>query len=60
MAADKTDTTLDVLNSMEEREVLAYLVAHAMELSEMALKAGQPQASALLTLAVSNLRKDAG
>ncbi|GLQ22895.1 hypothetical protein GCM10007853_07690 [Algimonas ampicilliniresistens] len=60
MASNKTDTTLDILNSMEEREILAYLVAHALELSEMALNAGQPQASALLTLAASNLRKDAG
>ncbi|GLQ21339.1 hypothetical protein ACFFUB_11075 [Algimonas porphyrae] len=43
-----------------EAETLAYLVAQAEELSELALKSGKPEASALFTLALSDLRKKAG
>lgn len=46
-------------NTLVDQEYLEQLIAEAMALSERALKAGQPQASALLTLAVSDLRKSA-
>jgi len=41
------------------KEHIAELMQQALELSELALKAGLPQASALLTLAASDLRKNA-
>lgn len=56
MTQDTTDLSSD---NLSEDELLAYLVEHALELSELALKVGNPQASALLTLAASNLRTDA-
>jgi hypothetical protein len=48
---------IDGKSEHADKEYLAELVAQAMKLSEMALKAGQPQAYALLTLAASDLRK---
>jgi hypothetical protein len=45
---------------MEEAEVIDYLLELAVELSEIALEAGKPKASALLTLAASNLRTGTG
>lgn len=50
----------DKKSSIPDDESIAYLVAQAQELSELALKSGKPQASALFTLAVSDLRKKVG
>lgn len=56
MALDKTRISLADLSKMDDAEVVEYLLELAVELSEIALEAGKPQASALMTLAASNLR----
>lgn len=56
MAIDKTRISLVDLANMSEAEVIEHLLELAVELSEIALQAGKPKASALLTLAASNLR----
>lgn len=56
MALGKTRISLVDLAKMEEAEVIDYLLELSVELSEIALEAGKPKASALLTLAASNLR----
>ena len=53
---NKTRISLAELADMKDDEVQAYLLELAVELSEAALNAGKPKASALMTLAVSNLR----
>ncbi|GHB02480.1 hypothetical protein GCM10009069_26520 [Algimonas arctica] len=60
VALDKTRISLVDLATMEEADVIDYLLELAVELSEIALEAGKPQASALLTLAASNLRTGTG
>lgn len=61
MDMNKTRKSLAELANMDDDAVQAYLLELALELSEAALNAGKPKASALITLAVSNLRtgKDA-
>jgi hypothetical protein len=56
VALGKTRISLVDLANMEDAEVIDYLLELAVELSEIALEAGKPKASALLTLAASNLR----
>jgi len=60
VASDKTRISLEDLSEMAESEVIEYLLELAVELSEIALEAGKPQASALMTLAASNLRTGTG
>lgn len=60
MALNKTRISLADLANMDEAEVIDYLLELAVELSEIALEAGKPKASALMTLAASNLRTGAG
>jgi hypothetical protein len=52
----KTRISLGELANMDDDEVQADLLELAVELSEAALNAGKPKASALITLAASNLR----
>lgn len=56
MALGKTRISLIDLADMDEADVIDYLLELAVELSEIALEAGKPKASALMTLAASNLR----
>lgn len=56
MALGKTRISLIDLANMDEADVIDYLLELAVELSEIALEAGKPKASALMTLAASNLR----
>ena len=56
MDMNKTRISLAELADMKDDEVQAYLLELAVELSEAALNAGKPKASALITLAASNLR----
>ncbi|MGJ8559292.1 MAG: hypothetical protein ACSHX3_03565 [Litorimonas sp.] len=60
MAMNKTRISLADLANMEEAEVIDYLLELSVELSEIALEAGKPKASALMTLAASNLRTGTG
>ena len=46
MPTKNINMTSAMLAYMDEDELLAYLVEHVLELSEIALKAGQPQTSA--------------
>lgn len=57
---NKTRISLADLANMEEAEVIDYLLELSVELSEIALEAGKPKASALMTLAASNLRTGTG
>lgn len=56
MALDKTQMSLVDLANMNEAEVIDYLRELALQLSDVALKAKKPKASALLILAASNLK----
>lgn len=60
METNKTRKSLKELANMDDEEVQAYLLELALELSEAALNAGKPKASALMTLAASNLRTGKG
>lgn len=60
MALNKTRISLADLATMDEAEVIDYLLELSVELSEIALEAGKPKASALMTLAASNLRTGTG
>lgn len=57
---NKTRKSHIELANMDDEEVQAYLLELALELSEAALNAGKPKASALMTLAASNLRAGKG
>lgn len=56
VALDKTQMSLVDLANMNEAEVIDYLREFALQLSDIALEAKKPKASALLILAASNLK----
>ena len=58
--SEKKSEAADLENAdLANKEHVAELMRQAMDLSDLPLKAGLPQASALLTLAASDLRKNA-
>lgn len=54
MADDQPDLNMETMTDHEVRE---YLVETARALSDLALKAGEPEASALLSVVAVNLTK---